>query len=254
MKAAAPAKAAPPAGAAAAAERSAPRVSLADEVYEQIKSELNGFVLVPGDRFSELELCERLGVSRTPVRQALFRLQQEGQVEVLFRNGWRVLPFDFHRFDQLYDLRILLETDAVQRLCEGRVAGDSQRSNELLRALQGTWLGPKTRRAQDADVVAGLDEAFHATLIEATGNLEMLRVHRDISERIRVIRRLDFTQRPRIETTYDEHGKILRAILSGRADTARMLLRSHIESSQIEVRKITLHQLQMARTDQLTRR
>jgi DNA-binding GntR family transcriptional regulator len=227
---------------------------LADEVYEQIKADLNSFVLVPGDRFSELELCERLGVSRTPVRQALFRLQQEGQVEVLFRNGWRVLPFDFHRFDQLYDLRILLETDAVQRLCDGRVSGDAQHSAELLKGLQAIWLAPKARRVQDAEVVAGLDEAFHSTLVESTGNLEMLRVHRDISERIRVIRRLDFTQRQRIEATYDEHGKILRAVLSGRADTARMLLRSHVESSQIEVRKITLHQLQMARSDQLTRR
>ena len=230
------------------------RVSLADEVYEQIKADLNSFVLVPGDRFSELELCERLGVSRTPVRQALFRLQQEGQVEVLFRNGWRVLPFDFHRFDQLYDLRILLETDAVQRLCDGRVSGDAQHSAELLKGLQAIWLAPKARRVQDAEVVAGLDEAFHSTLVESTGNLEMLRVHRDISERIRVIRRLDFTQRQRIEATYDEHAKILRAVLSGRADTARMLLRSHVESSQIEVRKITLHQLQMARSDQLTRR
>ncbi len=231
-----------------------PRVSLADEVYGQIKADLASFVLVPGDRFSELELCERLGVSRTPVRQALFRLQQEGQVEVLFRNGWRVLPFDFHRFDQLYDLRILLEADAVQRLCEGRILGDAQRGAELLKALQQAWLGPKTRRLQDAERVADLDESFHSTLVEATGNLEMLRVHRDISERIRVIRRLDFTQRARVDATYDEHGKILRAILSGRADTARMLLRSHIESSQIEVRKITLHQFQMARSDQLARR
>lgn len=231
-----------------------PRVSLADEVYGQIKSDLATFVLVPGDRFSELELSERLGVSRTPVRQALFRLQQEGQVEVLFRNGWRVLPFDFHRFDQLYDLRILLETDAVQRLCEGRVSGDAQHSADLLKELQQTWLGPKARRLQEAEPVASLDERFHSTLVEATGNLEMLRVHRDISERIRVIRRLDFTQRARIDATYDEHGKILRAVLSGRADTARMFLRSHIESSQIEVRKITLHQLQMARSDQLARR
>ncbi len=232
----------------------ATRVSLADEVYEQIRSDLANFVLVPGDRFSELELSDRLGVSRTPVRQALFRLQQEGQVEVLFRNGWRVLPFDFQRFDQLYDLRILIETDAVQRLCEGRILGDSQASTALIQGLQSTWLGPKTRRIQDAEAVAGLDEAFHCALVQATGNHEMLRVHRDITERIRVIRRLDFTQRPRVEATYEEHAKILRAVLSGRTDTARMLLRSHIESSQIEVRKITLHQLQTVRNAQLTRR
>jgi DNA-binding GntR family transcriptional regulator len=65
------------------------RISLADEVYQQLKHDLAEFVLVPGDRFTENEISERLGVSRTPVRQALLRLQAEGQVEVLFRNGWR---------------------------------------------------------------------------------------------------------------------------------------------------------------------
>ena len=67
--------------------------SRADEVYDQLKRDVAEFSLVPGDRFTENELSERLGVSRTPVRQALFRLQQEGYVEVLFRSGWRVLNF-----------------------------------------------------------------------------------------------------------------------------------------------------------------
>ena len=91
--------------------------SRADEVYEQLKRDVADFNLVPGDRFTENEISERLGVSRTPVRQALFRLQQEGYVEVLFRSGWRVLPFDFDQFEQLYDLRMVLETTAVHRLC-----------------------------------------------------------------------------------------------------------------------------------------
>ena len=76
------------------------RISRADDVYAQIKRDVAEFKLVAGDRLTENELCERLGVSRTPVRQALFRLQQEGHVEVLFRSGWRVLPFDqFDQFD-----------------------------------------------------------------------------------------------------------------------------------------------------------
>ena len=87
--------------------------SRADEVYAQLKRDVAEFNLVPGDRFTENELSERLGVSRTPVRQALFRLQQEGYVEVLFRSGWRVLPFDFEQFEQLYDLRMVLETTAA---------------------------------------------------------------------------------------------------------------------------------------------
>lgn len=223
------------------------RVSLADEVYDRLKQDLSDFVWVPGDRFTEQEVCDRLQVSRTPVRQALVRLQQEGQVEVLFRNGWRVLPFDFERFDQLYDLRVLIETEAVQRLCEGRTRGNPQRSLDILDALALRWLVPKNQRSVDPNEVSVWDEAFHLALVEATGNEEMLRAHRDITDRIRVIRRLDFTQRPRIDATYEEHGKILQAIQKKRLEQSRMLLKMHIETSQVEVRKITLHQLQMAR-------
>lgn len=217
--------------------------SRADDVYAQVKRDIANFHLVPGDRFTELELCERLGVSRTPVRQALFRLQQEGFVEVLFRSGWRVLPFDFEQFDQLYDLRMVLETAAVQRIC----GGDRRVDPDLLRELCAIWLAPVALRSQDAAQVAQWDEQFHCALVAAAGNAEMARVHRDVTERIRIIRRLDFTQQARIAATYDEHARILRAIERKRGDAAAMLLRAHIGASQAEVRKITLHQVYLAR-------
>ena len=109
--------------------------------------------MVPGDRFTENELSERLGISRTPVRQALFRLRQEGYVEVLFRSGWRVLPFDFDRFEQLYDLRMVLETTAVQRLCaEGRRVDAG-----MLAQLVAIWLVPIAARSADMVQVAKSD-------------------------------------------------------------------------------------------------
>lgn len=217
--------------------------SRADEVYEQLKRDIAEFSLVPGDRFTENELSERLGVSRTPVRQALFRLQQEGYVEVLFRSGWRVLPFDFEQFEQLYDLRMVLETTAVHRLCS-----DGQRVDRaLLDQLVAIWLVPVAERSSDTVEVAQWDEAFHCSLVAAAGNAEMARVHRDVTDRIRIIRRLDFTKQARIDATYEEHAKILKAIQRKRADQAAMLLRAHIETSQAEVRKITLHQVHLAR-------
>lgn len=221
----------------------APHRSRADEVYEQLKRDVAEFKLVPGDRFTENELSERLGVSRTPVRQALFRLQQEGYVEVLFRSGWRVLPFDFDQFEQLYDLRMVLETTAVHRLCT-----DGQRVDRaLLDALAAFWLVPAAERSTDMVEVSQRDEAFHCSLVAAAGNAEMARVHRDVTDRIRIIRRLDFTKPARIEVTYEEHAKILKAIQRKRGDQAAMLLRAHIETSQAEVRKITLHQVHLAR-------
>jgi DNA-binding GntR family transcriptional regulator len=217
--------------------------SRSELVYEQLKRDVADFRLVPGDRFTENELSERLGVSRTPVREALLRLQQEGLVEVLFRNGWRVLPFDFEKFEQLYDLRMVIETAAVQRLC----GDDPKVDRARLEALNVVWLVPTEQRSGDIRQVAQWDEEFHASLVAAAGNAEMGRVHRDVTERIRIIRRLDFTKPARIDATYEEHAKILRAIQRKRGDQAVLLLRAHIETSQAEVRKITLHQVHLAR-------
>lgn len=217
--------------------------SRADEVYQQLKRDVAEFNLVPGDRFTENEISERLGVSRTPVRQALTRLQQEGYVEVLFRSGWRVLPFDFTQFEQLYDLRMVLETTAVQRLC----ADGESINGELLAQLIAIWLVPVAERSEDTVQVGQWDEQFHCSLVAAAGNAEMARVHRDVTDRIRIIRRLDFTKQARIDATYEEHAKILKAIQRKRGDQAAMLLRAHIETSQAEVRKITLHQVHLAR-------
>lgn len=219
------------------------RSSRADAVYAQLKRDVADFKLVPGDRFTENALCERLGVSRTPVRQALFRLQQEGYVEVLFRSGWRVLPFDFEQFEQLYDLRLVLETAAARHLC----AAGARVDRGLLEQLAAIWLAPVAGRSADAAQVAEWDEAFHCALVAAACNAEMARVHRDVTERIRIIRRLDFTQQSRIDATYEEHAKILHAIEHKRGDQAALLLRAHIQTSQAEVRKITLHQLYLAR-------
>ena len=91
--------------------------------------------------------------------------------------------------------------------------------------------------------VCDLDEAFHQKLVIAAGNPELARIHRDISERIRIIRRLDFTQPERIDSTYEEHAQILRNVMRRRLDQSHLLLRSHIEASKAVVRQITLHRL-----------
>src|SRR3982751_5557454 len=92
--------------------------SLAIGVYERIKAEIFDFCLLPGDRFTETEVAQRVGVSRTPVREALYRLEREGYIGVSSRNGWNVRPFDFALFENLYDVRVVLELAAVRKICE----------------------------------------------------------------------------------------------------------------------------------------
>jgi DNA-binding GntR family transcriptional regulator len=214
--------------------------SRADQVYLALKQDIFNFRLLPGDSFTETEVADRMAVSRTPVREALFRLERDGYLQVHFRSGWSVRPFDFQQFEDLYDLRLVLETAAVRRLCE-------QTDPAGLEDLTAFWLVPAGQRLSDELAVSTHDEEFHTALVRSAGNPEIARVHGDVMERIRIVRRLDFTQPHRVETTYDEHSGILQAILHHRADQAIMMLRAHIEASKSEVRKITLHRLHTAR-------
>lgn len=213
--------------------------SLAIGVYERIKADIFDFYLLPGDRFTETEVAGRVGVSRTPVREALYRLEREGYIDVSARNGWSVKPFDFGLFENLYDVRIILELAAVGKLCD--------RTDVGLDPLAAVWLVAPDQRRREPQSVCDIDEAFHQQLVAAAGNPEMARIHRDVSERIRIIRRLDFTQAERIDSTYDEHAAIVKSLLERKPEQARLLLRTHIEASKAVVRQITLHRLHSAR-------
>jgi DNA-binding GntR family transcriptional regulator len=181
-------------------------------------------------------------VSRTPVREALFRLEREGYVEVHAKSGWSVRALDFDALDHLYDVRVILECEAVRKLC----AGDPR---PALVGLSAVWLVPPRMRLADGGRVARLDEEFHWTVVAAAGNPELARMHQGITERIRIVRRLDFTHPERIIYTYLEHAQILRAVLARNAARASKLLRAHIEASKTEVRKISLHRLHLAHLD-----
>jgi DNA-binding GntR family transcriptional regulator len=217
-----------------------PRSNLSDTVYRQLKDDIFDFALLPGERFSENEIAGRLGVSRTPVREALYKLQREGYIDVAPRSGWNVRPFDFAVFEDLYDLRTVLELAAAKRVCMAEKVPE-------LETLRRVWLVPAAKRLTDPWKVAQLDERFHTTLVEAAGNREMAHVHHDITERIRIIRRLDFTERERIRHTYEEHAAIVKALVARSYREAKLLLTAHIASSKAEVRRITLHKLHALR-------
>ncbi len=223
------------------AVKPAPRDSdrLADVVYARLKQDIFEFRLLPGARFSENELAAREKVSRTPVREALMRLAREGFIEVAAKSGWSVRTLDFARFEHLYDLRVILELAAIRKLCAGDHAA-------ALAPLKKAWLVPVKQRLADWMEVSRIDEAFHATLVAAAGNPELARTHAEITERIRIIRRLDFTAAERVSYTYEEHAAILNAVLARKAQQACMLLAAHIEQSKLEVRKISIHRLHEA--------
>ena len=181
-------------------------------------------------------------MSRTPVREALFRLRDEGFLGVESKLGWYVLPIDFGQLEQLYDLRVVLELASVARLC---ARADAPAELEALKAI---WLVPPAERLDRSRAASARTTSSSTRRWCAPPATTRWRAcHWDVTERIRIIRRLDFTRADRIEATYDEHAKILRAVMQQKADQAQLLLKTHIEQSKAEVRKITLHTLQAAR-------
>lgn len=105
-----------------------------------------------------------------------------------------------------------------------------------LHELTALWCIPAPQRLSEIATVSRNDEQFHMALVAASGNQEMARIHRDITDRIRIVRRLEFTRNYRIDVTYEEHGDILKSLLRRDGLQAKSLLQQHIRVSRDEVK------------------
>ncbi|KUY85916.1 MULTISPECIES: GntR family transcriptional regulator [unclassified Burkholderia] len=221
--------------------------SRADLVYVSVREDIFDMHLLPGDRVTEASIAERFSVSRTPAREALLRLQSDGLMRGYVRGGWEVVPIDFKRFDDLYEMRQLIETFAVSKLFDqdGAVQPDVL---PLLERLEHVWTVPPAQRLRNGREMVALDEAFHQALVWAADNAELTSVMQRVTDRIRVVRRLDLVRGDCIDETYDEHIAILDAIRAGDKDRAIALIARHIEGSRVAVRTMTAERLKHART------
>ena len=221
------------------AESGAPtqRESMADRIYQALKEDIFEFRLIPGDKFSESDIAQRLSASRTPVREALYRLEREGYVDVLFRSGWQIRQLDFKQIEELYDLRITLERAAMHKICR------LDKPPPALRLLNDIWNPDAPSERAFGSTVRALDESFHCELVAAAGNDEMTQVHQRITDRLRIVRRLDFTRPDRIDATYREHAEILQALIANNPGEAAEKMTAHIRTSQEAVKGISLERI-----------
>jgi DNA-binding GntR family transcriptional regulator len=193
----------------------------ADRVHEQVKAMAVTFHLRPSERINEVELARQLGVSRTPLREALNRLAAEGFLIATANRGYTVRPLDPRRVLTLYEYRALLETGALRLACE-------RASDEALADLAA--FAARSRDEPDDDAQAlrllSLDEQFHESLARLSDNEEILRSLRSLNERVRFIRWIDM--RNRRGTTQDEHLRIVAHLRRRDADAAAALMQTHI--------------------------
>ena len=218
------------------------RPGSAQEIYVQLKTLIMGFELYPGSRVTETELAARFGVSRTPVREALQRLQLEGYLTVRPKQGCFIREIDIQEIDEHYQVRIALELCAVELAC-------THMPDRALRELAREW-DPAYQPSEEQDVesLSARDEGFHIALAEGSGNLVLADHLQRVNQSIHIIRRLDFTQDMRVDLTYKEHHAICQHLIRRDVVAAQQALTQHIRRSQMAAKTITLEQLSRARS------
>ena len=210
------------------------------EIYERLKRDILTFEFRPGERLVELELCDRYEVSRTPVREALRRLEDDGVVVSRDKGGRVVKGLDISDYEDVYAVRAVLETYVVTEL--------AHRTDELdIDALQYGWLDGYSAQTTPLDgsyVVP--DERFHMGLARATGNAYLVESMERVHDRLHTIRSFDFTVRERLIVSEGQHVAIGEAIRQRDSDAAAALMRLHIDQSKDEIRTIMLRILSRA--------
>jgi DNA-binding GntR family transcriptional regulator len=201
----------------------------ADQAYAELKRRLLVGDFPLNVRLGEERLAALIGVSRTPVREALFRLYAEDLVSRWSDGGFRPVAPDADMIGDIYEVRATLEVAALRRPRRSHTDHD----REALLALRAEWEELAAEGASEPDpAFVSHDESFHVSLAEAAGNLVLADQLRLLNDRIRIVRMQDFMVEGRIEATIAEHLGILDAVLSGDVDLAEALLAEHIQLSE----------------------
>lgn len=225
----------------ASAPPSAPKLGRAEGAYELLKAEIMGNRMPPGFQEPEPEIARRLGMSRTPVREALIRLRGEGLLELIPRRGPRVLPVDPGDMREIYQLLVALEPEAAadaakSGLPPARAAVLKSATDGMARAL----------KAGDLERWAAADDMFHRELLQCCGNRRLTAFVGGLLDQSHRARMITLRLRKTPWESTRDHRAILKSILEGDVRRARKLFRAHRERAAAELLDI-LEKLRLSR-------
>jgi DNA-binding GntR family transcriptional regulator len=204
--------------------------NLSARVYNQIKRLILCNEIMPGQKLHHQELSERLGVSRTPVREALTRLVQEGYVSFLPNRGFTCKEIRIQEAEELYELREALEAFAVERA----IAKLTDASLDQLRNKMNSYGRDVQNRFTRERLV--YDQDVHLTIVQLAGNEMLTNTLNHVFERIVLKRRTDGLYDPaRGLAAHEEHLQLLAAMERRDVPAAVVLVRQHIQAGKKNV-------------------
>ncbi len=204
--------------------------SIADNVFLTLENQILSGTLPGGSLITELKTCEQFGVSRTPVREALQRLKQEGLVEESGK-GAVVIGITEADIEDIYEMRIRIEGLAAAR-CAARISEDERQKLSETVELQEFYAA---RGA--ADSLRNLDSEFHRQIFSYCGSRTMETLLLELHRKVKLVRRVSVEDPTRARNAVNEHRAILDAIAARDAEKAERLTAEHIRNAKENIDK-----------------
>lgn len=212
-----------------------PARSQAQRVYAALRERLLRGDMPVGRRLVEQQLAAEFQCSRTPVREALRRLEGDGHIVRDPGGGMCPSPPSVKSMRELYEVRVAIEELVARRAATAGDRGRIEAIEQDWRAMQAAWShGRALPRGPD---FVHADEDFHCSLAGASGNDVAEAMLGDLNDRIRILRIHDFLTDDRIASTMAEHLEILGCVLARDPDAAAAFMRAHVQRSALVVRE-----------------
>ncbi len=194
-----------------------------NSAYQRLLTEIREGTLLPGDRLREIEVSERLGVSRTPVREAIRQLEADGLVTHVPRQGATVRGLDYAEVMELYEMRAVLEGTAARLAARAASDVELDELDVLNDRLAEAGTGPEAAR---------VNRIFHATLLDAAKNRFLARSISSLQKALLILGPSQLLDSDRAEAAVAEHRLIMAALKARDSAAAETEMRAHIQAAQ----------------------
>ena len=205
-------------------------VSLADQIFERLEKDILVGKYERGEILTEIKLSETLGVSRTPIREAMRRLEQEHIIKATPK-GSMVVGISPADIEAIYEMRMRIEGLAASYAAKNATEEDLIALREILE-LQKFYIDKK-----DPEKIMDCDSKFHKMVYEATGSVPLCNTLTELHKKIIKFRRVSVEMTERAKLSYEEHLKVFEAIAVRDADKADKLMTEHVGYARENIRK-----------------
>jgi len=199
---------------------------LAKMAYQALRDSILSGDLVPGQIYNEMTLARELGISRTPVREALLELSSQGLVTYLPRKGVMVKHYTKRDVEEIFELRKAIELTALEKIARSSTLPVRSPLEKSLESQRRAW------RRKDSDAYIRFDRSFHLMFCEMIGNRRFVAILENIRDLIHLMAVRALNREGRFEEVLREHEKVISSLRKGDAQSAKRAMDYHLERSK----------------------